>query len=169
MNKSSKASVNNRKARYAWRPTGVANVYMRGTKYYYVKMSCGKRHFVPLVDSQGRPVLDLAEAIRAASKVAMNPFVEDLSRCGTFSASSSTRSFGSANGKRRQTGPSSRTKHLSQVSQNRSVQLPLDIFRNGTTSSAPASLITRQRPTSRALRACFGGHTAREKFRTIRL
>jgi hypothetical protein len=76
MNKSSKASTNDRKAPYAWRPTGVANVYMRGTKYYYVKMNRGKRHFVPLADSQGRPVRDLAEAIRAASKVAMNPFVE---------------------------------------------------------------------------------------------
>ena len=76
MNKSSKASVSDRKTRYAWRPTGVANVYMRGTKYYYVKMNRGKRHFVPLADSQGRPVVDLAEAIRAAGKVAMNPFVD---------------------------------------------------------------------------------------------
>ena len=64
MNKSSKAITNDRKARYAWRPTGVANVYMRGTKYYYVKMNRGKRHFVPLADSPSRPVLDLAEAIR---------------------------------------------------------------------------------------------------------
>ena len=32
--------------------------------------------FVPLADCQGRPVVDLAEAIRAASKVAVNPFVE---------------------------------------------------------------------------------------------
>jgi integrase len=76
MNKSSKASVSVRKTRYAWRPTGVANVYMRGTKYYYVKMNRGKRHFVPLADPQGRPVVDLAEAIRAAGKVAVNPFVE---------------------------------------------------------------------------------------------
>jgi hypothetical protein len=76
MNKSSKASVKDRKARYVWRPTGVANVYMRGTNYYCVKMNRGKRHFVPLADSQGRPVLDLAEAIRAASKVAINPFIE---------------------------------------------------------------------------------------------
>ena len=70
---SSKASVNDRKARHAWRPTGVANVYMRGTKYYYVKMNRGKRHFVPLADSKGRPVSDLSEAIRAASKVAIRP------------------------------------------------------------------------------------------------
>ena len=39
-------------------------------------MSRRKRHFVPLADSQVKPVLDLAEAIRAASKVAMHPFVE---------------------------------------------------------------------------------------------
>ena len=76
MNKSSNASVNDRKTRYAWRPTGVANVYMRGTKYYYVKMNRGKRHFVPLADAQGRPVVDLADAIRAAGKIAANPFVE---------------------------------------------------------------------------------------------
>ena len=76
MSKSSKASASDRKMRYAWRPTGVANVYMRGTKYYYVKMNRGKRHFVPLADCQGRPVVDLAEAICAASKVAVNPFVE---------------------------------------------------------------------------------------------
>ena len=50
-------------------------MYMRGTKYYYVKMNRGKRHFVPLADSQGRPVVDLADAIRAAGKVAVNPFV----------------------------------------------------------------------------------------------
>ena len=75
MNKSSKASVSDRRKRYAWRPTGVANVYMRGTKYYYVKMNRGKRHFVPLADSQGRPVVDLPEAIRAAAKLAVNPFV----------------------------------------------------------------------------------------------
>jgi hypothetical protein len=75
VNKSSKGSVSDRKTRYAWRPTGVANVYMRGTKYYYVKMNRGKRHFVPLADSQGRPVVDLADAIRAAGKVAVNPFV----------------------------------------------------------------------------------------------
>jgi integrase len=48
---------------------------MRGTKYYYVKMNRGKRHFVPLADSQGRPVVDLPEAIRAAGKLAVNPFV----------------------------------------------------------------------------------------------
>ncbi|HEY5813696.1 MAG TPA: tyrosine-type recombinase/integrase [Terrimicrobiaceae bacterium] len=76
MNKSSRTSVSDRKKRYAWRPTGVANVYMRGKKYYYVKMNRGKRHFVPLADRQGRPVVDLAEAIRAASKVAINPFVQ---------------------------------------------------------------------------------------------
>ena len=76
MDKSSKPSAGDRKERYAWRPTGVANVYMRARKYYYVKMNRGKRHFVPLADSQGRPVSDLPEAIRAASKVAINPFVE---------------------------------------------------------------------------------------------
>ena len=65
MDKSSKPSAGDRKERYAWRPTGVANVYMRARKYYYVKMNRGKRHFVPL-----------PEAIRAASKVAINPFVE---------------------------------------------------------------------------------------------
>ena len=75
MNKSSKASVRDRATRYAWRPTGVANVYMRGTKYYYVKMNRGKRHFVLLANAQGRPVGDLPEAIRAASKVAVNSFV----------------------------------------------------------------------------------------------
>ena len=76
MDKSSKPRAGDRKERYAWRPTGVANVYMRAKKYYYVKMNRGKRHFVPLADSQGRPVSDLPEAIRAASKVALNPFVE---------------------------------------------------------------------------------------------
>ena len=76
MNKSSKGSASDRKTRYAWRPTGVANVYMRGTKYYYVKMSRGKRHFVLLADAQGRPAVDLPDAIRAAAKVAVNPFVE---------------------------------------------------------------------------------------------
>jgi hypothetical protein len=75
MDKSSKASVRDRETRYAWRPTGVANVYMRGTKYYYVKMNRGKRHFVLLANAQGRPVVDLREAIRAASKVAVNPLV----------------------------------------------------------------------------------------------
>ena len=59
------------------------------------------------------------------------------------------------------------TKPLSQVSQNRSVQLPPEIFRNGMTSNAPASLITPPLLTSRALRACFAGRTARERSRTI--
>jgi hypothetical protein len=39
MGKSSKPSAGDRKERYAWRPTGVANVYMRAKKYYYVKMT----------------------------------------------------------------------------------------------------------------------------------
>ena len=52
MDKSSKPRAGDRKERYAWRPTGVANVYMRAKKYYYVKMNRGKRHFVPLADSQ---------------------------------------------------------------------------------------------------------------------
>ncbi len=76
MDKSSKPSSKDRKERYAWRPTGVANVYMRAKKYYYVKMNRGKRHFVLLADSKGRPVSDLPEAIRAASKMAINPFVQ---------------------------------------------------------------------------------------------
>jgi hypothetical protein len=84
MNKSSRTSVSDRKTRYAWRPTGVANVYMRGTKYYYVKMNRGKRHFVLLADAQGRPVVDLPEAIRAAGKVAANPFVERPESPATF-------------------------------------------------------------------------------------
>jgi len=49
---------------------------MQARKYYYAKMDRGKRHFVLLTDSNGRPVSDLPEAIRAASKVAINPFVE---------------------------------------------------------------------------------------------
>lgn len=65
MDKSSKPSVRDRKERYAWKSTSVANVFMRAKKYYYVKMNRGKRHFVPLADSKGRPVCDLPEAIRA--------------------------------------------------------------------------------------------------------
>jgi hypothetical protein len=52
MDKSSKPSSKDRKERYAWRPTGVANVYMRAKKYYYAKMNRGKRHFVLLADSK---------------------------------------------------------------------------------------------------------------------
>jgi hypothetical protein len=43
----------------------VPNVYMRANEYYYVKMDRGKRHFVPLADSKGRPVSDLPDAIHA--------------------------------------------------------------------------------------------------------
>ncbi len=64
-----------RKTRYSWRPTGVAGVYIRVGKYYYVKMIQGKRHFTLLADEEGRPVADLPDAIRAASKLAVNPFV----------------------------------------------------------------------------------------------
>jgi hypothetical protein len=128
---------------------------MRGTKYYYVKMNRGKRHFVPLADSQGRPVLDLAEAIRAASKAAMNPFVERLSRSGVLNE------FFDEKLRKREWEATTKRGHrhiykpLSQVSQTRSVQLPPEIFRNGTTSSAPACLITRPLPTSRALSSLF--------------
>ena len=41
------------------------NVYMRANVYYYVKTDRDKRHFVPLVDSKGRSVCALPEAIRA--------------------------------------------------------------------------------------------------------
>jgi len=76
MDKSSKPSPGTAKSGIAWRLTGVANVYMQARKYYYAKMDRGKRHFVPLAYSKGRPVSDLPEAIRAASMVAINPFVE---------------------------------------------------------------------------------------------
>ena len=79
MDKSSKPSAGDRKERYAWRPTGVANVYMRGTKYYYVKMNRGKRHFVPLADSQGRPVSDLPEYIKIPNRD--NAIITSGSQC----------------------------------------------------------------------------------------
>lgn len=71
----SKAKAKERRKRHSWKPTGVANIYMRGAKYYYVKMTAGKREFTPLSDAIGRPVLDLPGAITAATKVAVNPFV----------------------------------------------------------------------------------------------
>ncbi len=61
--------------RHAWVKTGVANIYVRGTAYYYVKMSNGKRVFTALRDATGKPVADLADAIRAAAAHATNPFV----------------------------------------------------------------------------------------------
>jgi hypothetical protein len=64
MDKSSTPSVRDRKA-VRLETDCVPNVYMRANEYYCVKMDRGKRHFVPLADSKGRPVCDLPEAIRA--------------------------------------------------------------------------------------------------------
>jgi len=64
--------------RYAWIPTGVANLYTRGTKYYFVKMVKGRRTFSLLTDVEGKPIFspDLPEAIKAATRISGNPFVK---------------------------------------------------------------------------------------------
>ena len=116
MDKSSKPSSKDRKERYAWSVTGVATLTLRAKKYYYVKMIRWARgiflFFWP--DSKGRPVSDLAEAIPARpARWRSNLRPRKVEKLRELS-----------NGKRRPSGAiSTFTTALSQVSQNRSLQL----------------------------------------------